>query len=387
MSDQLLPEIIAKILARSELHTIIQSRCVSKQWRAIIDDPHFIKHQINHSIKTNTNYSLYLKEQDGDFYHLDLSTINACNSLQLCSNLPNILFGTLVGACNGLLCFRVQENEDVCIINPFTRKQWWVLGTLLANFHNSSASSSPNVNDVVWTGYGFGYDHVADDYKVVRIAEISHSRRSVNDDDDVDMGLLEYEMVICYVKTRVVRVLKIPYHTRTTQKMGVLVNGALHWVMGRNDDVSSPNLIVGYNLASCKFTEVAQPDFGDNGYRVDIGVFGVLLCVFAVDDMEMCTDVWVMEEYGVKESWKKLCSIPHIETCYDFVRSLSFWRRGSEVLLELDQSRIVWYDMEKKTVRDVMLQKLQRSCFETIICLRSLAPIPLNEDGEVVENR
>ncbi|EEF31229.1 conserved hypothetical protein [Ricinus communis] len=388
MSDRISPEVVAEILVRSELQTILRCRCVCQQWRSIIDDTNFIKYHIDYSTKTNTNYSFYLKEVNGDFYDLDLDTINACESLEIC-NLPNIISGTLIGSCNGLLCFRNEKSEDVFIVNPTTRKECWVSGILLANFHNSSTRLSPDVNSVVWTGYGFGYDHVADDYKVVRVAEISYShQRVVNADNGIgnsNAGFLEYEMVICYVKTGVVRVLKMPYHTRTSQKVGVLADGALHWVMGRYDDLSSPNVIVGYNLGTCEFLEVPQPDSVGNGFRVDIGLFGTWLCIFATDDLDMCIDVWMMKEYGVKESWTKLCSIPHIETCYDFIRPLSFWKRGSEVLLELDDARIVWYDIEKKRVRDVLLRRSQKSYFETIICLRSLAPLPSNENGEMDE--
>jgi hypothetical protein len=53
------------------------------------------------------------------------------------------------------------------------------------------------------------------------------------------------------------------------------------------------------------------PDFENENVRWNLGVVRDCLCAFATSDMFM--DVWIMKEYGNKESWNKLYTIPYIQ--------------------------------------------------------------------------
>lgn len=66
--------------------------------------------------------------------------------------------------------------------------------------------------------YGFGYDHVNDDYKVLRIAQFW--------DEVVD------EVKVYNLKSNSWRRIKdFPYYLSYKRADGMLVNGALHWVL------------------------------------------------------------------------------------------------------------------------------------------------------------
>ncbi|PON58766.1 hypothetical protein TorRG33x02_290210 [Trema orientale] len=67
-----------------------------------------------------------------------------------------------------------------------------------------------------------------------------------------------------------------------------------------------------------KGAHCVHPDYGDRGFHMNLGVLGDCLCVISnytsnrTKDFRKrksdCVDIWVMKEYGVKESWTKLYS-------------------------------------------------------------------------------
>ncbi|KAJ9172630.1 hypothetical protein P3X46_015845 [Hevea brasiliensis] len=369
MSDRIPPELVTEILLRSHVHTLQNCRLVSKQWRSIVDDPDFIKRHIDHSIKTNTNNIFFLQEEDGNLYELDFDTFGPGGPLKFHDRpeFPGNRSVSLVGSCNGLLCTRNENNGDILIINPSMRKHRWMPGFLPVNFQTQVHLD----DDDIWihgTGYGFGYDRVSGDYKIVRILQMLGP-------DNV--GYLESEMVICHVKTRVITSVKMPYLIRSVHKMGVFAGGALHWIMGRYDDLRSRNLIVGYDLGTDEFRELPQPEHVNETFRMHIGLLGTCLCMLAYHS-EVGTYVWMMKEYGVRQSWTKLFSIPDNLLHYKSIRPLGFSKKGSEILLELNGKRLVWYDLEKKSVELVRFRGLRNKYFETILCLRSLVRTDAN---------
>lgn len=73
-------------------------------------------------------------------------------------------------------------------------------------------------------------------------------------------------------------------------------------------------MIVYFDATEEEFKEVLNPNYESmNDLVVDdlagLAVLGGLLCV-VMSKRESPTDVWVMKEYGVKESWTKLFVIP-----------------------------------------------------------------------------
>ncbi|KAJ0807648.1 putative F-box associated interaction domain-containing protein [Helianthus annuus] len=92
-------------------------------------------------------------------------------------------------------------------------------------------------------------------------------------------------------------------HFRGWDLPGVFVNGVLHWVVGKG--LGGLQLIVGLSLADERFSEVPMPEFGDRGdvfcrKGCRLVVVGEKLGVFFEDKL------WVMNEYGVRESWVKI---------------------------------------------------------------------------------
>ncbi|XP_026384137.1 F-box/kelch-repeat protein At3g06240-like [Papaver somniferum] len=65
------------------------------------------------------------------------------------------------GSCNGLLCFGIFEDGCICLWNPSTREYRKIPPPPL--------TSGFSVKDASYGSYGFGYDYLNDDYRLVRI--------------------------------------------------------------------------------------------------------------------------------------------------------------------------------------------------------------------------
>ncbi|GLT55059.1 hypothetical protein SLA2020_282120 [Shorea laevis] len=96
---------------------------------------------------------------------------------------------------------------------------------------------------------------------------------------------------------------------------GTFVNGALHWL------VKLPNgslLIRSFDLENEKFQTIPLPSstvFHASFKRSNLGILGDCLCLSSIvmsasSDWDI-HDVWVMKEYGVRESWIKEVAIKY----------------------------------------------------------------------------
>ncbi|XVF75222.1 hypothetical protein PTKIN_Ptkin13bG0170200 [Pterospermum kingtungense] len=333
---------IADILSRLPVKHLLRFRCVSKQWRSLIDDPDFIKLHLRHSLDSHTNQTLIFRSSD--LHAADLACLGAFAKLEH----PLMTYNhgiKILGSCNGLLCIR-NIVEDMAIWNPSTRKHQLL----------------PSLGSCSRYVYGFGHDPVTDDYKVVKIIQPGKA--------------LETEVKVCSLKrNRWRRIQDIPSVFSFPRANGVFASGALHWVLTRQVQLSEENVIVALDLGSESYREVPQPEHEDNGFQLNVGVLGVCLCVIA-NYHDVRVDLWVMKEYGVKESWTRLLSVANEEIIGSlrFVKPLAYSGSGDLVLLEHDSRDLFWYDMKKKKVDDVWVPGMPLSP-ESEICLQSLVSL------------
>ncbi|KAG5554858.1 hypothetical protein RHGRI_012428 [Rhododendron griersonianum] len=187
--------------------------------------------------------------------------------------------------------------------------------------------------DPLGTGwYGLGYDSVSDDFKVVSV--VIHSSRAPGD---------------VYVLTSKHSSWKwigdTHYIYKSYQKGdGTVVNGMPHWLWIRSSDgsfmdSSVSKAILCFDATEEKFKEVPQPNYERGYISIDMGIFGEWLCV--VHDHHGCNDVWVMKEYGVKESWTKLFVVPSDLSHY--FKPLCY-AKDEKVVMMLGWDELVIYD-------------------------------------------
>ncbi|KAL0363150.1 UNVERIFIED_CONTAM: F-box protein CPR1 [Sesamum calycinum] len=336
-------EIVTDILSRLPVKSLLRFRCVSKPWRSLIDSKDFVKLHLHQSTETNSNRCLLIEDTLLDIFAVDLDSFERLD----------------LGLC----------------WNPSTRK--------LKELPPTPLESPGDVKVYVNELYGFGYDSKSDDYKVVRVTEVG---------DGQDGQYLYSETKIYSLKSNSwTRVDNYPHILPSGKRVwGVYLNDALHTVVKHCHHCES---IMAFDLGTAKHHELPRPDLtGENIGVASVEVMGGYLTVLVPRKMNI-SEIWVMKEYGVKESWTKLlCFVPPIAEPYMNLTPLAYLKKGDEVLLNYDGRCLLAYSLRKRAVRIVDVPGLVPQFYDVAffgtsfyaeVCVGSLVSLdsPSEDDG------
>ncbi|KAK1366513.1 hypothetical protein POM88_042074 [Heracleum sosnowskyi] len=237
-------ESIFEILLRLPIKPLLRCRCVCKSWCSLIDSKKFVdKH-----LQRNTE----------------------------CSPDSEIVFRAHSEVCLW------QNDIDILLWNPATRKV-----RVLPTPTNVPIPFMLMGSDAV----GFGYDHLNDDYKVVRFV------------DSQIQGI----MVTVYSLKRNswTRAETITNRIRLRMNFGFFNNGALYWLATKDT-----HIIVAFDLGVERHRELPLPDGVDktDGHPMGLIVFDRCLCL--IDQYRGSRmDIWMKNDNGMENSWSKvICS-------------------------------------------------------------------------------
>ncbi|KAK6259559.1 hypothetical protein SCA6_014033 [Theobroma cacao] len=262
----------------------------------------------------------------------------------------------LVDSCNGLLCMR--DSRGIYICNPFTR-----LFIELSEFIKSPAQLGH---------LEFGFHPTTKEYKVVQTVY----RKSLGNRDgsNVDAStIIQSEFHILTIGSPGWRNLgKITYRF-IWQTSKVMVKGRLHW-LSRPNKYSQASLLISFDLATEQFQEMPKPDCCGLGRCFHhLMVLRGCLSAGAYHDKQL--EVWIMKEYGMKESWVKEFNIgtylPQTLQQENF-RCLKYSRVGfpnsfvrvvcnlksDEILLDYKSRAFVLYDPQQGTFKELTLPEI-----------------------------
>ncbi|XP_059629810.1 F-box/kelch-repeat protein At3g06240-like [Cornus florida] len=330
--------VVFEILLKLSVKSLLRFRCASQSWRSFISDPHFIETHVNAQrhrrlltispLLGNRLHSINLEPTKAttinDIEALMITDILDTEDTELCG-----VWLKIIGSCNGLLCIMYQKINSfrgLYIVNPSTRV----------------SKKVPEFDFCDWITYdihGFGYDHIDDDYKLLKA-----------DKDNVHIYSL---------KTNSWKKAQSGFPHDYYEPIGTSLNGAIHWVC---IDPEQPKLlvIVGFSLADEKFWKSPVPV---GKFPIELGVFRGCLCVLSPRN-----SFWVMEEYGVTKSWTKVV----IETPYLNTKDLVLQRsdellKNDELLFEIDSGKFVLWNMRESTSRDLILPGIQDASAYTFL--------------------
>ncbi|CAH1452896.1 unnamed protein product [Lactuca virosa] len=211
-------DVLPNILKRLNVRDLIRCKSVCKSWEKLISDSGFIKFHMNYS------YQIDYKNNDID-RRIVMSRVSYRNGSRVCY-VDDRFFDDrdchLLGSSNGLVCISSFASQLV-VTNPSTRE----VQTL----------QDPQIHDTKHFCWGFGYDSSTDDYKVVlefrkRVGWTCFQVLSLKSNVWKLIGDVKYSFL---------------------SRIGILCNGALHWIM---KDSSSPNkkrVITSFRLSEEKF--------------------------------------------------------------------------------------------------------------------------------------
>ncbi|KEH32817.1 putative F-box associated interaction domain-containing protein [Medicago truncatula] len=274
----------------------------------------------------------------------------------------NVGYFKAVGSCHGIICVLIQHY--VVFWNPSFGK--FKISRILLDFVRN---------------YGFGYDHLSDNYKVVAAYFYDGESDSTDSDDDE-----EEEEEEVFKKTKVVvhtlgtncwrRIKMFPCASGVPvgESSGTFVSGAINWVTSKDgSEFNSLFFVVSLNLANESYQEIFQPDYGDlNVVCLTLGVLRDCLCIFAHG--ELFIDVWIMKEYGKEESWSKLFTIPFANAedlgLYPCNKATYIYEDEQVLLVSrakyISKPKLVVYDSKRDTFKLLNIKNIEKRMVPTV---------------------
>ncbi|XVF39180.1 hypothetical protein PTKIN_Ptkin01aG0014800 [Pterospermum kingtungense] len=189
-----------------------------------------------------------------------------------------------MGSCNGLLY----------LVNESYRTKTMVLWNMsTGNYKVLPDLPRPRCE----TFYGFGYDSIGDDYKVVRIVQ----QEGDNVSSEVQIYSLKANTWRCSQE--------IPnncFISHSGETGRTFLCGALHWFVIKQK--RKEYCVMAVDIGSEKYHEIEllEKMKATTSYATGtmaLGVLGGCLCILSYDVDDTLWKLWVMKDYGVKESW------------------------------------------------------------------------------------
>ncbi|XP_074274102.1 F-box protein At4g22390-like [Silene latifolia] len=253
---------------------------------------------------------------------------------------------SILASCEFFLLVDFSGIVGLVLLNPSTGRYYRI--------PYPPYSSGTGRYGICGTGrYGIYLDDANNDYKVVRIQNVG----------------MNMEVMVYSLKTYKWRLIE-----RTVEKCyawcSVVIGHLLHIVFALKYTKSKKRIGCFDILAEKWINDVPFPHLNDLE-PVNLTVIDGLLCVTAVDSM------WVMKEYGVKDSWFKLMSIAS-DDVWDWrnITPIAFGKGSQdEVLCSLycnSKLEYIWYNVREKKATMATLNAVLPNMTYGYICKGSL---------------
>ncbi|XP_017224381.1 F-box protein CPR1 [Daucus carota subsp. sativus] len=340
-----------EILLRLPVKYLLRFRCVSKEWCRLIDSNEFGKKHWRRMIECNKRSVIFSGYDVGKFYLADFEALDGGgDAVEINGPLGALVSGAVFfGAANGLVCVAKDMMNELFIFNPSTRKGRKI-PSAPADFPRSRDSSE-------FVQCGFGYDHVNDDYKIVKIGE-SCFRFS-------GMKVIVYSLKSDSWK----RIQDVPSNVQLIGDRGIFANGALHWFAVK-DPANFSEDFVSFDLGLEQFKEVPLPP-NATPRRSMFPVEESLGILYKYRGSRV--DLWLMNTSGAGDLWSKALSLkqPGPLGSFTYFRPITFSESRKSVLLEVDSTKLVWYEINRKAAKHVWIRGIPIN-FESYLYTESL---------------
>jgi F-box interacting protein len=345
MAKELPEDLVTEILVRLPIVSLLRFKCVSKSWYALITHQNFITKHLQHN---NSNRNILLKMRDKITKDYVVSTLSY-ETLQLSriQPAPPSVFGidwvsiSIVGSCNGLVCLHDQLEKLTVIWNPATKETKVVLKSNLPRY--------PSVIDCI----GFGCDAKTNDYNIINLLSPYDEPDSIRSEKMIQSEVYSLsadswkqgdsplcgtiDTCICGLNT--------------------YINGMASWE-ARVDDWEG---VLSFDMREEVFRKKQLTDdvlnHSERHFFLLNESIAMAVTILVEDGIwdghmwEICFDIWVLLEVGVKDSWTKLFSIGPSK---EIERPLGFWKNESIFLVKHDR-QLVLYDPLTKEMSNLQI--------------------------------
>ncbi|XP_023761699.1 F-box/kelch-repeat protein At3g06240 [Lactuca sativa] len=357
MTTEMLPdELLLNIFIRLSAKQLAQMRSVSKSWNSLLSQSSFVKSHLHRSSHNNDQILLVfcptLCSSDSKLFkahlrrspHLELTEFNTFFPVNLESGHTTRI--KVIGAVNGLIC-SFYYLPVLHIWNPS-----------LSAMSTLPPYSTPSCLPFEIC-FRFGFDPKTNDYKVVKLTSIANY---IGTSPYILREWMQVEVYSMRKGSWELIAERFPSHMTMVDDLCDVCadghDGHLHWHCHcmRGTDTDTPATIVAFDMGSETFHEMPLPDsILEYKSCYVLGVLATKLCVMTWDEND-AFEVWVMNEYGVAESWSKR----HAFSQFD-----GFTSHG-EFLVEDRDERLVLYDpvankakvLDNYCLGDIYLEKI-----------------------------
>ncbi|KAI5581005.1 hypothetical protein POPTR_008G215800v4 [Populus trichocarpa] len=330
--------LIMDILSRLPIKTILNCRCVCKTWLHYISDSFFAKLHLERSptsllVKTISNNpesrSVQLVQITGKPVGLRFRVVEEMKFVQEI-NLPYNNDFLIENSCNGLLCisktFQDGSHDDIYLCNP-----------ILGEYISIPLAAGQGTRHK--RSFSLGYSAITKEYKVL------HTFYSKKGPDS------QPEAEIYTIGTGKWRSIHKALHILDIFMFDSFVCGSIHWELRGEDNCV--NSIGSFNFENEQFSQLSLPPRYDEG-GVTLTVFeGCLGVSFFNTCCETQFEIWVMKEYGNKQSWTKQFTVKNLgfENHY---QPLIFLNNGLILMMD-NHERFVIYDTRRKFMKVIRI--------------------------------
>ncbi|XP_057441258.1 F-box/kelch-repeat protein At3g06240-like [Lotus japonicus] len=375
--------ITTDILLRLPVKSILICKCVCRSLKAMISDPHFAKLHFQHSQSgfmirakdKKLSGIMYLLERETEKFENDDDDSQFCcceNSIMRpeCNchfilehkvKLPfrgaKLVWGNrdeskkrgrptgrenhyfnfegedgkfaVVNSCNGLICLCDRERDYFVVCNPITGE--------FIRLPQTSRIGKTNKFSIQEIYAGFGFQPKNNEYKVVRILRGLQFYHGIMAAEVHTLGTSTWRNV--EVNSMYFYNLRFP----------TCVSGALHWIGSYHGTLS----ILCFDFESERFRSFPTPPCLYQSCTESITMGELRGSLYICDSFSKGTPfvMWIMKEYGFKESWTKIFSFDTMSS-YRWPFGGLYWpvkhfKNGSAILMYHSYNFFIYYEPGK----------------------------------------
>ncbi|XP_058782777.1 F-box/kelch-repeat protein At3g23880-like [Vicia villosa] len=336
-------DLVPDIFCWLPVKLLVQLRCMCKSWNSLISDRNFTRKHLSLSTTRRLYSAAYEHKPDGlvhNSYPLD-SVLSSKIKQQL---LP---FNSIVASCDGILCLCDKRKGIAVLWNPSIRK----FKELPPPFENVQ------IRKKAFMTFGFGYDHVSDNYKVVVLYYYEPNLPITTTVKIHTLGTNFWETIPTF-----------PFGTHVfDEHSGTHLRGTINWPAYTGRGRKGPFFIASFDLVKESYQKLLLPAHAEISLPyLSLAVLRDCLCLISGHD------IWVMKEYGIQESWAKLFSVSfmqHPTKRYVLYTALYIFEDDRLLLETLEgwENKLVVYDSKNDTFKVTRFKNDVNVCLETLI--------------------